>query len=316
MEAGTRARGVRRRLAAAVVALGTATPAVAQSPEPAPFPLPVPAPPPPPIEVYYGTTKVSPAAAVVTLAVTPTTESPQAIIPAVAKGGPNHAEQVHPGEALVETLHAVRDGTRTVSAAAATLLGKVGDRLMTPAAEPRQIVVSHAPPPPIVVVREPAAESRPTPAPEPARGLTFSVESVVALGVAVVGVLFGLVALARGSRKADPPVVAPPAVPVPVPAPEPPPASDGVRLMGKYDAGSLPESAEKFDLGPTYQDEQRQKRHAEEANNQAAVEFILNQNLALLAALNTGASAGGPPPEADCDGFTIPVDPPAAPAAA
>jgi hypothetical protein len=80
--------------------------------------------------------------------------------------------------------------------------------------------------------------------------------------------------------------------------------------MGQYSAGPVPETAEKFDLGPNYQDEQKQKKQVEEASNQAAVEFILNQNLALLAALNPGSSAECPAPEVDIEGFAILVDAP------
>ena len=52
-----------------------------------------------------------------------------------------------------------------------------------------------------------------------------------------------------------------------------------------YNAGPRPESAEKFDIGLSYHEELQQKKQTEVANNQAAVELILTQNLALLAAM-------------------------------
>lgn len=317
MEAGTLTRGARRRLAALVALAGT-TPAVARGAEPGPFPLAVPVPP-PAVEVYYGTNKVAPPPAPVV--VRPPAPAPAPVAPAAAVVSPRYVEEARPGQALVETLRAMRDGTRTVSAATASLLTKVGDRLMNPP-EPRQIVLTnYIPPQPpdyywptaaapapapsqptVVVIREPAGETRPATAAEPARGVTLGVETIVALAFAVAGLAFGLIAWARGSRKAEPPVVAPPVV-------VPPPAeSNGVKLMGKYDAGPLPETAEKFDLGPSYHDEKQQQKQTEEANHQAAVEFILNQNLALLAALNPGAAIDAP--ELDADGFAIPVDHP------
>jgi hypothetical protein len=66
----------------------------------------------------------------------------------------------------------------------------------------------------------------------------------------------------------------------------------------------MPESAEKFELGPTYHEEQAQKKQVIVANEQAAVEFILTQNLALLAALNPGEPAPADP-QIDADGFAI-----------
>ena len=42
--------------------------------------------------------------------------------------------------------------------------------------------------------------------------------------------------------------------------------------------------AETFDIGPSYHDEQEQKKQQEAENQAAVLEFILSQNLALQAA--------------------------------
>ena len=117
--------------------------------------------------------------------------------------------------------------------------------------------------------------------PAPVAARTLSLESAIAFGVGLVGVLFAVVAWTRGSR---------PVGHSALPSSFTPPVSfdpNLVQLSGQYNAGPKREPAEKFDLGPTYRDDVQQKQQMEEANNSAAVEFILNQNLALLAALNS-----------------------------
>ena len=117
--------------------------------------------------------------------------------------------------------------------------------------------------------------------PAPVAARTLSLESAIAFGVGLVGVLFAVVAWTRGSRpvghSALPSVFAPPVSFDP----------NLVQLSGQYNAGPKREPAEKFDIGPTYGDDVQQKQQLEAASNTAAVEFILNQNLALLTALNS-----------------------------
>lgn len=171
------------------------------------------------------------------------------------------------------------------------------------------VVVPATPTQTIVVVRDPVAEPKPEPTVEPARGLASTTENLITLGAAGFAALLGLLAWFRSGRRA----AAQEAVPTLLPALVGPAMSqadaDGVQLMGQYDAGPLPDSAEKFELGPTYHDEQREKKRVVEQNNAAAVEFILNQNLALLAALNPGASS--PQPLIDDAGFALPAETPA-----
>jgi hypothetical protein len=76
--------------------------------------------------------------------------------------------------------------------------------------------------------------------------------------------------------------------------------------MGKYNAGPKPETAEKFEIGTSYGDQLQQKKLTEEASNAAAVEFMLNQNLALLAALKPHDA--GSPVQTDAEGYALPAD--------
>jgi len=269
-----------------------------------------------PIEIYYGTTKVTP-----TRLVTPA-PAPEAgpVVPAAAKSGP-HQDGIRRAEALVDTLQSVRDGTREISAAAVSVLGKVGDRVkhsaesrpiilasysMPPIPQP-QITVSMPPgsqnsqPPQVVVVREPA-EARPAPSETP-RALPMSIEMLVAGLVGMLGMLLAGMAWARGSRTVEAaPQTRPPVDTAQIHAIDP----NSVQLMGKYNAGPIRETAEKFEIGPTYHEEYQQKKRVEESNNAAAVEFILNQNLALLAALNPEAE--GEMVHTDAEGFAVPDD--------
>jgi hypothetical protein len=56
---------------------------------------------------------------------------------------------------------------------------------------------------------------------------------------------------------------------------------DGVLLMGRYNAGPRPTTAEKFDIGPSYAALREEKKKIEAQNQQALIEFILGQNVAL-----------------------------------
>lgn len=259
----------RARVALVGLAIGGANVAFAQQP-PAPFPVVAPAE--EPVEIIYGIRKVS--------------TTPAEVIPVSASISTSRNE-AKTAEAFVEALHSVRDGTRDITAATVGLLGKVGDRvkrtseshpiilasytipaLPTPAQQ-APAISQPASPPQVIVVREAA----------PTTALTLSLESAIAFGVGLVGVLF--VAWARGSR-----TVARSALPSAI---APPVSFDPnlVQLSGQYNAGSKREPAERFDLGPTYRDDVQRKHQMEEANNSAAVEFILNQNLALLTALKS-----------------------------
>jgi hypothetical protein len=68
-------------------------------------------------------------------------------------------------------------------------------------------------------------------------------------------------------------------------------SGDGVLLMGRYNAGPRPTTAEKFDIGPSYATLREEKKRAQVQNQQAVVEFILGQNIALQAQLNKDAES-------------------------
>jgi hypothetical protein len=144
--------------------------------------------------------------------------------------------------------------------------------------------------PTVVVIREPNADARPAhampAAAEPARGVTLSTEMLLGIGIGVAGLGFGFAGWRRRAASAA-------AARMSQSVPLGPMGGDGMLLMGKYNSGPCPTSAEKFDLGPSYADEQREKKKTEEQNQQAVLEFILNQNLALHAEL------AGPPSESE-----------------
>lgn len=300
---------IRRRLAAAILTsvLG-ATQARAQAPAADDTPQ---------VEVFHGAKKVWPRP------VPPAPPPPKPVVPAEYKGGPVVEVPGRASAAFEAACVAVKDGSTSVSKAATNLLDRVADR-MAVQTEARQIVLASyapsvapaapvsvvAPPanlpwltpvpttpptqpsavstpqtPTVLVIREPGEVQRvevPVPMaalPEP-RGVVMTPELMIAAGFGVFGLMVGLAAWARGGR-----AVRPQYVPLVAPALA---GGPGVRLQGKYDAGPVPESAEKFDLGPTYHDELHEKKQVEVRSNEAVVQFILDQNLAMLDAI------GGP----------------------
>lgn len=150
--------------------------------------------------------------------------------------------------------------------------------------------------PTIIVVREPAPPAQmipvtATPAPvEPARTGTAP-ESLLGVVFGVLGLGVGLVSWLRSGRKKHSEAAALARVDLPNPAARP---QDGIVLSNGMYAGPRPELAEKFDLGPSYHDEQEQKKQQEAENQTAVLEFILSQNLALQAAFAGPAPADVP----------------------
>jgi hypothetical protein len=151
----------------------------------------------------------------------------------------------------------------------------------TPAPTPAAPAAPATPPQPtVVVIREPAGEARPAPVADAPRGVTLTNEVLFGLGVGVVGLGVGLAGWRR--RPAPPP---PPPAPRVIAPPLTGPAGDGVMLLGRYNAGPIPTTAERFDMGPSYEAERQEKKKVEEKNQEAVLEFILSQNLALHAEL-------------------------------
>jgi hypothetical protein len=132
--------------------------------------------------------------------------------------------------------------------------------------------------PQIVVVREPAPA--PEAKPEQPHGLQISWEMLGMFSFAGVGVLCVVFLIGRSIKGQVVVQTAPTSLPITPPSYDP--AKDGPLLGGQYVAGPLPETAERFDIGPSYQDEQKAKERAVEAGKQAVVANILMQNLDLF----------------------------------
>ena len=155
--------------------------------------------------------------------------------------------------------------------------------------------------PTVVVIREPAGTAPAAPTGE--AGVTLGYGMLGGMLVAGLGIAVGLAGWFRR------PTTAGAAIPEPqplalVPA-ESPINESGIKLLGKYHAGPVPETAERFELGHTYQEELLQKKQQEVANNQAAMEMLLQQNLSLLSSFaeqglgdTTANSPAGPADDA------------------
>jgi hypothetical protein len=307
MDAVTRFRRLVPVAGALAIVAGSASSLGAQTLPPAQFPAGQVSSTPINIEIYYGVQKVSPVVATeVVTEVRSTVETSRA------------------AESFLDTLRTLREGTDKFTTAAVNLLDKVSERTK-PTAEPRHIsLISYSTPPAysplqdantpwlasrsnaagltaastpaetvtaptVVVVREPATEPRP----EQARGLFLSIENLLAFGVAAIAFVFGIWARSRTvqAKSAE-------AIIAPAPVIDP----NALQLMGGYNAGPLPDTAERFEIGLTYHEEIQQQKKIEEQNNVAAVEMILNQNLALLASLNPQ------PLVVDSEGYALPDD--------
>src|SRR5207249_3188171 len=102
----------------------------------------------------------------------------------------------------------------------------------------------------VVVIREQSGEARP--AAEQSRGVTLGVDTLLGVGLGLVGFGFGF----AGWRRRAATTAA--AAAMRHPTPPPPITADGLLLMGKYNAGPRRETVERFDLGPSYQVEKEE----------------------------------------------------------
>lgn len=325
MDARTRFRRAARSAGLLTLLWGTsgsATAQVAMPPSSPPDYLSTPA---ERVEVYHGVHRVGPVA------------RPPVVLVEYPRPTPIGDDAAH-NQALAETLREVRESNRQLTTAVAKL-AEAAERPPAPQAEPRPIIFASYPPvpnanapwlnpapglvpvapppapapvqPTFVVVREPAPPAAPAvPQPVPATtGLNMPSEAALGIGAAIG--IFGLLAWARGRRIEPAPITVSVGQPVAA-APAALIETPGVRLMGEYNAGPLPESAEAFDVGPSYQEELAEQKRIEKANEAAATELLLSTNLALLSALNPEPGEGSP--EVDEEGFAIdlPVPAPAA----
>lgn len=136
--------------------------------------------------------------------------------------------------------------------------------------EPRE-----EPKPTVIVVRENAAAL-----PAEASGIRLSSEVLIAtvafFGMALIGTVL---AVAGRTPKSTWNVFGRRPEPIPVPVRE------GHVDVGGRDAGPLPLTAEKFDLGPTYSEQLAQEQATIQAGENAMLQFILDQNLTMRAEL-------------------------------
>ncbi len=279
------------------IALGLVSlPAPVLAAEPAPFPIPQQTRTARDIEIIYGTTKVWPIYRPVPAPVMPAESKGWAgapIQPPAPITPPASKEEPKPAPApVIESRTIILAGyagpfsqqqpglyphSAPWLAAPPPMMPQFPVPVPIPAAPAQQAQ------PTVVVIREPAAEPRPVlaaPAPAESRGVTIGNEMLFGIAIGVAGLGFGFAGWRRRAAVAGTKAGSP--------LPFSPLAGDGMLLMGKYNAGPCPTTAEKFDLGPSYQMQQQEKKKTEEQNQQAVLEFILNQNLALHAEL------GGP----------------------
>ena len=201
------------------------------------------------------------------------TRQPNGLQQTRAEVGVTNGNTLHPQIVIIrETVSAPEPGHLQLSSASLPV---------APAPQP-------APQPTIVVVREPAE----THAVEPT-GIRISQELVAILAVGFTCFTVLLVILVRMPKQVEAPVVSSPVIsspvmslpvapPTPLVVPEQSVQTDDALLDGKYQMGPLPETAERFDIGPSYHEELLQKKHDEESSRTAVVAQILSQNTALF----------------------------------
>lgn len=298
MEPYRQHRKTRGWIAALTLTCGS-IPALAQSPAPPPYGE-------EPIVIDHGAAKVGPAPTIA-----PGASPAIPVVPAAGQAGMGS----HTREVDAEAMHCDCDGSVNVSAAA-SLNEKASNRVKHIATSRLFITAALTPAPttvtapavrvqtpvasaPVVVMNEPGARPAPK-APMPVtQTLTFRFETLISAGVGLFGLLLAILVWPRISRRESELAQV---IPQGSPAP---PDPKSIQLLGQYNAGPKRENVEKFEIGPAYHEELQQKRKAEEANNAAAVELILNQNLILLAALNPGEERIIV--QSDREDFAIPV---------
>jgi hypothetical protein len=155
-----------------------------------------------------------------------------------------------------------------------------------------------SPAPPQVIVlkdRDGDAHSSPNPSAattEQVRGITLSPELLLGVSAGIIGL--GVGAWGWRRRKTVSPTRGM------HPLPYVPMGGEGVLLMGRYNAGPRPTTAERFEIGPSYAAMREEKKKIEAQNQQALVEFILGQNVALHAEVFGSAAADSLPMAEEC----------------
>ncbi len=137
--------------------------------------------------------------------------------------------------------------------------------------EPRE-----EPKPTVIIVRDaaPALPAMPVEAPGVKPSSEVLIATVAFFGIALIGTVL---AIAGRSSKTSWSFFGR--------NPEPSSIRDGHVTVGGCDAGPLPLTAEKFDLGPTYSEQIVQEQATIQAGENAMLQFILEQNLTMRAEL-------------------------------
>lgn len=135
--------------------------------------------------------------------------------------------------------------------------------------EPRE-----EPKPTVIVVRESAPPTMPVEAPGVKHSSELLFATVAFFGIALIGTVY---AVAGRPSKSSWSLFGR--------RPESSPVREGHVAVGGRDAGPLPLTAEKFDLGPTYSEQLVQEQATIQAGENAMLQFILEQNLTMRAEL-------------------------------
>lgn len=244
-----------------------------------------------PIEIYYGTNRMM---------LTPEGEVRRA--EEVIQAGMKAETAQRDAQVMQAALASVEAEVRVVSTSAQTILEKIAERVQpaTPTvvfAYPQQESAASQPRE-TIVIREVGTGTAGTAQPDLPISWGFAIGG---LGAGFLGL--GLLATLRQNRQQPQPMSAPAPIIIQQPAPmyaqAPAPASSdsgasgeaaepageekpGYKLMGKYNVGEIT-PPEQFEIGPTYQEVKQREEEQREENENAAVQFILDQNLALMA---------------------------------
>ncbi|VTS08744.1 hypothetical protein [Tuwongella immobilis] len=266
------------------------------------------------VEIYYGTKQVTPP--------TPAKPTADEIRQASAR-----MEADRRSQEAIQAVHQVRDDVRQTSTSLQQTLSQLSERIARAEAKPTTVVVqvpeskssgnsesgSTVTPPQTIVVREGAPASS---------GISAEFLLVLLFGG---GGFFGLATLGLGflafrhyvavkNTPAPEPTPAPEATPPPA-APQPTlsfyerfaDADPSVRILDQCEIGELPEP-EKFEIGSSYVEDKAREEAIREANEAAALQMLLSQNVALWGELRqTMESEATATPANGDDGESSPV---------
>jgi hypothetical protein len=277
------------------------------------------------VEIYYGARNVTPrpaAAPVMTVIPAPYFApepsrpriEPPVFVPIIPTPAPAAAPAVTrasaeqpaaPSSPLVNLFGAVLDRAIPGRSGGISLPQVVIIREPAPAA-PAPLPASLTAQPQVVVVREGSGSSHSNSELMPVLALVGGAGGMACLGLAAAGVY----ALRRPTAAPAATVAATTASAAPPPLAT---VDTGPKLMGTYSIGEIPRSAERFDMGPSIEDEQATLKRREEEQAAAVIADVLARNLEMFAAFDAdepaapAASAETMNPTHDSNPTTVPV---------